>query len=128
MARLLGTIALAAALWLGAQAPAIGATSGDGFAPFWQAFSAALAKDDQAALAKMVVLSERLDQAKPLTFARFHHDHLGPAQRKCLAKARPVRDVDGAGQVSYTAFCGELTWTFYRVAGAWKMTDIGPND
>src|SRR5437764_428750 len=58
MARMLRTIAVAAALWLGAQAPAIGAAPGDGFAPFWQAFSAALTRDDQPALAKMVVLSD----------------------------------------------------------------------
>jgi hypothetical protein len=125
---MLGSAALAAAVWLGVQAPTMAATFGDGFAPFWQAFSAALVKDDQASLAKMVALSDRLDQAKPLTFARFHRDHLGPAARKCVAKARPVRDVDGEGQVNYTAFCGELTYTFTRAGGAWKLTDIGPND
>ena len=128
MARMLGMAALAAALWLCVQSSALAAASGDGFAAFWQAFTAAAAKDDQAALVRMVALSERLDQASPLTFARFHRDHLGPAARKCLAKARPVRSVDGEGQVNYTAFCGELTWTFYRVKGAWKLTDIGPND
>lgn len=127
MATMLRAAALAAVLWAAALAPGLAAAP-DGFATFWQAFGAALTKDDQAGLAKMVALSDRLDQASPLTFARFHRDHLGPAVRKCLAKAKPVRDVDGEGQVNYTAFCGELTYTFYRTGGAWKLTDIGAND
>ena len=127
MAMTLRAAVLAAMLWTATLAPAVAAAS-DGFAPFWQAFAAALTKDDRAALAGMVVLSDRVDDATPLTFARFHGDHLGPAARRCLAKAKPVRDVDGKGEANYTAFCGELTYTFYRTAGAWKLTDIGPND
>ena len=123
MAKLVGAAALAVVLW--------GATSAlaadDGFAAFWQGFAAAVAKDDQAALAKMVVLSDRLGQATPLTFAKFHADDLKPAARKCLAKAKPVRDV-GSGQVSYSAFCGEVIYSFSRAGGAWKLTDIGAND
>lgn len=103
------------------------AAADDGFAAFWPAFAAAVAKDDQAALARMVVLSDRLDQATPLTFARFHADDLGPAARRCLAKAKPKRDV-GGGEVSYSAFCGELIYGFSRSGGAWKLTDIGAND
>jgi hypothetical protein len=118
--------AAALATALAVAAPAVAA--GDGFAAFWPTFQAAVAKDDRAALAAMVVLSERLDQAEPLTFARFHSDQLGPAARKCLAKAKAVRDVDGQGQVSYSAFCGQVIYTFYRSGGAWKLTDVGVND
>jgi len=100
----------------------------DGFAAFWPAFAAAAAKDDQAALARMVVLSDQLDQATPLTFAKFHADDLGPAARRCLAKAKPKRDVDGTGQVTYDAFCGEVIYGFSRSGGAWKLTGIGAND
>lgn len=107
-------------------APAVGAD--DGFAAFWPTFAAAVAKDDQAALARMVVLSERVDQAAPLTFAKFHADSLGPAARRCLAKAKPKRDVDETGQVTYDAFCGEVIYSFSRSGGAWKLTDIGAND
>ena len=109
-----------------AAAPAFAA--GDGFAAFWPTFQAAVAKDDRAALASMVVLGPGLDQAEPLTFAKAHSDLFGPAARKCLAKAKAVRDVDGQGQVTYGAFCGQVIYTFSRRGGAWKLTDAGPND
>ena len=118
--------AAALAAVLAGAAPALAA--GDGFAAFWQGFQAAVAKDDRAALAGMVVLSERLDQVGPPTFGKFHNEALGPAARRCLAKAKPVRDVDGQGQVNYSAFCGEVIYTFYRTGGAWKLTDVGAND
>ena len=127
MTKMFRVVALAAALMAATTAPAIAAT-GDGFATFWQAFTTALTKDDQPALAKMVVLSDRLNQAPGLTFAKFHHDYLGPKTRSCLAKQKPVRDVDGTGAVNYSAFCGELDFVFSQAGGAWKLTDIGPND
>ncbi|HEY1426755.1 MAG TPA: hypothetical protein VGF50_08800, partial [Caulobacteraceae bacterium] len=126
MAKIIRAAALAAAIWTAALATALAAPN-DGFASFWQSFTVAMAKDDQAALSGMVSLSERLDDATPLTFARFHSDHLGAATRRCLAKAKPLRDVDGTGAVTYTAFCGELNYSFYRIGGAWKLTDIGAN-
>jgi hypothetical protein len=104
------------------------AAADDGFAAFWPTFAAAVAKDDQAALARMVVLSDRLDQATPLSFARFHADDLGPAARRCLAKAKPKRDFGGNGETTYSAFCGEAIYGFSRSGGAWKLTDIGAND
>ena len=127
MATRLRTAALAAALWMLPFATAL-AAAGDGFAAFWQSFQVAVAKDDKAALAGMVVLSERVGQGEHLSFAKFHNDALGPAARKCLAKAKAVRDVDGEGQVNYSAFCGETIYTFYRSGGAWKLTDVGVND
>lgn len=127
MTKIIRATALAAAFWAAALSPAAAAAN-DGFAAFWQAFTTALVKDDQATLSGMVALSDRLDEATPLTFARFHRDHLGPATRKCLAKDKPISSVDGLGQLTYTAFCGELNYSFYRVGGAWKLTDIGAND
>lgn len=126
MARVVRAAALAAVLCAAALTPAVAAS--DGFAPFWQAFTAALTKDDHAALAGMVALSDRVDQATPLTFAKFHADFLGTKNRQCLAKDKPVRGVDGTGAVNYSAFCGELDFVFTRSGGAWKLTDIGPND
>ena len=126
MARWFAAAALAIALMAPLAASARAAD--DGFAAFWRNFTAALLKDDRAALAKMVVLSPTLDEATPLTFAKFHADHLGSKTRQCLAKAKPVRDVDGNGQANYSAFCGELDFVFYQRGGAWKLTDIGPND
>jgi hypothetical protein len=117
---------LVSGLAMAALSPAVAA--GDGFAAFWQAFQAAVAKDDRAALAAMVALSDRVDQAEPLSFAKFHSDMLGPAARKCLAKAKAVRDVGASGGVSYSAFCGEVIYGFSRAGGAWKLTDVGAND
>jgi hypothetical protein len=112
-------MALASPAW---TAPA------DGFREFWTAFTAAVAKDDQSALAKMVVLGPELDQAEPLTFARAHADLFGPAARRCLARAKPVHSPDGAGEPSYSAFCGQIIYGFYRRDGVWKLTDVGPDD
>jgi hypothetical protein len=127
MATMVRAAALAAVVWAAALVPAV-AAAGDGFASFWQAFAAALTKDDPAALAGMVALSDRVDQATPLTFAKFHADFLGAKTRQCLANAKPVRGIDGTGAVNYSAFCGELDFVFMRSGGAWKLTDIGPND
>jgi hypothetical protein len=112
-------LALASSAW---AAPA------DGFGEFWTAFAAAAAKDDQAALAKMVVLGPDLDSAQPLTFARVHADLFGPAARRCLANAKPVHSPDGVGEPSYSAFCGQIIYSFYRRGGAWKLTEVGPDD
>ena len=125
MAIMLRGAVLAAALVMAAGAQS---AAGDGFAPFWQAFTTALTRDDQAALAKMVVLSDELNQQEHLTFAKFHHDYLGAKTRKCLAKQKPVRSIDGLGVLNYSAFCGDLDYGFTRQGGAWKLTDIGPND
>jgi hypothetical protein len=126
MAAKLWAAGLTAAFLVAATAPACAAD--DGFAAFWKNFTAALAKDDQASLAKMVALGPTLDQATPLTFARFHADHLGPKTRQCLVKAKPVHSLDGYGHATYAAFCGELIYSFYPRGGAWKLTDIDAND
>ena len=117
---------MVAALLLMAVAPAWAAPA-DGFGAFWPRFVAAVAKDDTAALASMTQLGPGLGDDSA-TFARFHAGHLGPAVRRCLAKAKPVRDVDPTGAVSYSAFCGEVIYTFSKPAGAWKLTDLGVND
>ena len=126
MRRTLLATALAAALAMGAAGQAIAAD--DGFATFWKTFTAALAKDDHAALANMIVMGPGLDMSPTPTFAKFQAQFLGPKTRACLVKAKPVRDVDGTGQVNYSAFCGELDFGFTRQGGAWKLTDLGPND
>ena len=115
-----------AALAVMAAAPAIAAPD-DGFAAFWPAFQAAAAKDDAKALASMIALSPNLGD-DGASFAKFHAGELGPKVRRCLAKAKPARDVDGLGHVNYSAFCGEIIYGFSKTAGAWKLTDLGAND
>jgi hypothetical protein len=53
---------------------------------------------------------------------------LGPKVRRCLAKAKPVRDVDLQGNLNYFAFCGEIIYVFSKTGGTWKLTDLGAND
>jgi len=119
-------LTMAVALVLGAAAPARAAPA-DGFAAFWPTFATAAAKDDAKALASMVVLGPGLGDAGA-SFTKLHHDFLGPAARRCLAKAKPVRDVDPQGAVEYSALCGEVDYVFSKVGGGWKLTDLGAND
>lgn len=118
--------ALAAALALLAS-PALAAPADDGFAAFWPAFSAAAAKDDQAALARMTHLGLQ-DGDTPTSFAEIHKQYLTASERRCLAKAHPQRDVDPTGGVSYDAFCGQLIYVFTRTAAGWQWTDLSPDD
>ena len=106
--------------------PAMAARA-DGFAAFWTSFAAAAANDDAKALASMTVLGPGLGDNGG-SFAKFHAASLGPAARRCLAKAKPARDIDPQGAVSYSAFCGEVIYVFSKVSGAWKLTDLGAND
>jgi hypothetical protein len=103
------------------------AAPADGFAAFWPSFAAAAAKDDSKALASMTALGPGLGDNGG-SFAKFHAANLGLAARRCLAKAKPVRDVDPRGAVSYSAFCGEVIYVFSKVGGGWKLTDLGAND
>jgi hypothetical protein len=119
-------LGVAAALAVTPAAPAV-ATPADGFGAFWPQFVAAAAKDDRSALAAMTALGPGLgDDAG--SFVKFHADHLGAAARRCLIKAKPVRDVDPQGGVSYSAFCGEIIYGFSKSGGVWKLTELGVND
>ena len=106
---------------------AFGAVPADGFAAFWTPFVGAAVKDDTKALAGMTALGPALGD-DGTSFAKFHSRHLGPAVRRCLAKAKPLRDVDPQGGVSYSVFCGDVIYVFSRTGGAWKLTDLGAND
>ena len=119
-------LGLGAALSLVLAMPALAAPA-DGFAAFWPVFTAAAAKDDAKALASMVALGPGLGDNGG-SFAKFHAANLTPATRRCLAKAKPVRDVDPQGAVSYSAFCGEVIYVFSKTGGGWKLTDLGAND
>jgi len=102
----------------------------DGFAAFYKLFAAAAAKDDQKALTGFTVLGPGLatNDVAP-TFAKFHKLYLTPKQRRCLAKSKPVRGVDGTGAVNYAVFCGQLIYVFTRPSPAgWRLTDLSPDD
>jgi hypothetical protein len=122
-------VALTLAIVIGAPAVAAPAAGPpvDGFAAFWPTFAAAAAKDDAKGLASMIVLGPNLGDDGS-SFAKFHATALGPAARRCLAKAKPVRDVDPQGAVSYSAFCGQIIYVFSKAGSGWKLTDLGVND
>ena len=62
------------------------------------------------------------------SFAKFHAAALGPAKRRCLAKTKPMRNVDPEGNLSYGAFCGQIIYIFSKTTGGWKLTELGVND
>jgi hypothetical protein len=120
-------IASVGACAIGASAAA--AAPIDGFAAFFKTFAAAIAKDDQQALAGMVVLGPGLDDNDtPLTFAKFHHAALGPAARRCLAKGGAVRNDNGDGTADYAVTCGHTIYVFSKTKAGWRLTDLSPDD
>ncbi|HEY5006794.1 MAG TPA: hypothetical protein VII42_02250 [Caulobacteraceae bacterium] len=118
----------ALAVSIGASSPALAAAN-DGFAAFWKTFAAAAGKDDKAALATMVTLGPNLgDNGKAYTFDQMHAAYLKPAERRCLAKAKPERTADATGGAFYSTNCGDLIYVFNKTGAAWTLTDLSPND
>jgi len=125
---MMAAVALASVGACAIGASAAAAAPNDGFAAFYKTFAAAIAKDDQQALARMVVLSAALDDNDtPLTFAKFHHADLGPAARRCLAKGGAERN-DGSDVPSYFVTCGHTMYAFSKTPAGWRLTDLSPDD
>jgi len=93
--------------------------SAESFAAFWKEFQSAVEKNDQEAIAALSNLGSGRTAAllKEHPFTR--------AVRKCFATAKPVRDGD---RDRYCVFCGEEIFSFTKVNGAYKFTDIDMND
>lgn len=107
---------------------AMAAKSDDGFAAFWTQFLAAVAKSDQKAISQMIKYPVLyIDERQADDFPVIWKGAFGKAQRKCLANQKPVKDTY-EGNVSYSAFCGSLIYSFGRVGAGWKLTDFGEND
>jgi hypothetical protein len=105
------------------------AGSDDGFAAFWTQFNTAVSRSDQKAVSDMIkypVLYKDLRQVAD--FPVIWKGAFKPAQRACLAKQRPVKDTSPKGEVSYSAFCGSLIYSFGKDGAGWKLTDFGEND
>jgi hypothetical protein len=125
---------MAAVAMTSAASGAIGASAAtaapsDGFAAFYKVFAAAIARDDQSALAGMVVLGPGLDDNDtPLTFAKFHRAALGPAARRCLAKGGGERNDNGDGSAEYAVTCGHTIYVFSKTTAGWRLTDLSADD
>lgn len=118
-------------LWAGlliAAGSALAAERDDGFAAFWAQFNDAVGKSDQKAVSQMVkypILFHDLRQAAD--FPVIWKGAFKPAQRKCLARQKPLMDTH-EGKVSYSAFCGSLIYSFEKDDAGWRMTDFAEND
>lgn len=109
--------------------PSQAAGSDDGFAAFWTQFKVAVGKGDQNAVSRMVKYP--IDYAavgKAADFPLLWKDAFRPAQRKCLAKQKPVRDTDRDGKVNYYATCYSLIYAFGKHDGGWKLIYLTEND
>ena len=118
---------LVAGLLISAES-ALAAGSDDGFAAFWTQFQAAVGKSDQKAVSQMIKFPVLYnDIRKEAEFPVIWKGAFKPAHRKCLAKRKPVKDTH-EGQVSYSAFCDDIIYSFSKDDAGWKLTDFGVND
>ncbi|MBN9595497.1 MAG: hypothetical protein J0G36_09095 [Afipia sp.] len=118
---------LVAGLLISAES-ALAAGSDDGFAAFWTQFQAAVGKSDQKAVSQMIKFPVLYnDIRKEAEFPVIWKGAFKPAHRKCLAKQKPVKDTH-EGQVSYSAFCDDIIYSFSKDDAGWKLTDFGVND
>jgi hypothetical protein len=98
------------------------------FAAFWVEFKTAVANDDREAIAKMTKLPFVYGTSKPLSKADFIKECaelFNQKTRRCFSKAKPVKD---DGRDSYSVFCGEEIFSFEKVNGEYRFTDVGMND
>jgi hypothetical protein len=120
---------LLAAMLLLPIAPAFSAASDDGFKTFWEQFTSAVIKSDQAAVSRMVKYPIYYDGQRQITdFPVIWKGSFKPSQRTCLTKQKAVKDTDPQGTVTYSAFCGQLIYVFGKDGDSWKLTDFGSND
>jgi hypothetical protein len=98
------------------------------FAAFWVQFKTAVVNDDKEAIAEMTKLPFVYGTSKPLSKADFIKECgklFDQKTRRCFSKAKPVKEDD---RDSYSVFCGEEIFSFEKVNGEYRFTDIGMND
>lgn len=97
------------------------------FDAFWIQFKAAVAKGDKAAIAEMTKIPFPYG-TKQLSKAEFIKECgalFDKKTQRCFSKAKPVKEDD---RDSYNVFCGEEIFSFAKVNGEYRFTDIGMND
>ena len=97
------------------------------FAAFWVQFKAAVTKNDKEAIAELTKIpfpygEKQLSKAE---FIKECAELFNQKTGKCFSKAKPVKD---DGRDSYSVFCGEEIFSFEKVNGEYRFTDIGMND
>jgi hypothetical protein len=86
------------------------------WATFWQKFKTAVVSGD-----KQTVLSLSKSSQMPADYRSLFGTR---ARKQCFAKAKPVKDEQGA----YSVFCGEQGYLFSKVDGQFKFTEAFAND
>lgn len=97
------------------------------FAAFWVQFKAAVAKRDDEAIAALTKIpfpygTKRLSKAE---FIKECGELFNKKTQRCFRSAKPVKEDN---RDSYTVFCGEELFSFDKVNGEYRFTDIGMND
>jgi hypothetical protein len=94
------------------------------FKTFWMKFKAAVVSNDREAVAAMTKLPFYYDDRdlNREEFIKNYDKIIERKDRRCLARAKPVRDVD-----IYEIFCGQVIFYFSRV-DEWKFMGLHPND
>lgn len=97
------------------------------FDAFWLQFKAAVAKGDKAAIAEMTKIpfpygTRHLSKAE---FIKECGKLFDKKAQRCFSKAKPVKEDN---RDSYSVFCGEDIFSFEKVNGEYRFSDIGMND
>jgi hypothetical protein len=104
--------------------PAPAWAQSDGFAEFWQEFSAAARKGDKEKI-KALTRFPFLFDGKPHGVEAFDpiwQALFTPSLRACLGKAKPVKEYQAT---SYSAFCSKFVYLFDRAPGGWRFQEFG---
>ena len=95
------------------------------FPAFWAQFKAAVQKQDKEAVAGMTKFPFMGKYLSKADFIKGYALILDERTRRCFRNAKPVKDDKGDG---YSVLCGEEIFSFSKVNGEYRFTDIGMND
>lgn len=96
------------------------------FASFWIQFKTAVAKGNKEAIAGMTKFPFYAGkQVSKTDFGKEYDSIFSKTTQRCFANAKPVKDED---RESYSVFCGSSIYTFEKVNGEYRFTDLGEND
>jgi hypothetical protein len=98
------------------------------FDVFLQEFRAALKANDAAAVAGLTRLPFMAESDAAKFRAKDYPRLFDAKARACLARGKPVYDLDGEKNHAYSMFCGQTIYVFTRDAAGFRFTDVGVND
>ena len=93
------------------------------FATFWAGFKSAVAKNDKEAV--VAATEFPLVDLSKAAFLKTYPLIFNKKAQKDFATAKPFRE---PGRDSYSVICGGQIFYFEKVKGAYKFTNMNPND